>query len=161
VANPSQPAPLPQPAIRLPMWKLSACLLAAPKAVLFVALLVAIVIGGDLWDDRLRAEFWAGIVLYSGTISGLAALWVRGPRTVHQWVRPVVAGATIRLALCLAVAAGIARLVHPEPVFFWTVLVVASAGVVATEWMIIRNALRKPLSLAVAQEKARAGSKAA
>jgi hypothetical protein len=132
-----------QPLIRLPMWKLSACLLAAPKLVLFIALGIAIAVGGDLWDDRLKAEFWAGIVLYSGTIAGLAFLWCFKPRPAFYWAPLVIAGGFLRMAVSLSAAVAISMAVQPEKIFFWSVFLIASLGILATETGVVRSAITK------------------
>lgn len=143
------------------MWKLSACLLAAPKLVLLVAVGVAVAIGGDLWDDRLKAEFWDGIVLYMGTISGLGFLWCFGPRPAFYWAPLVIGGSLIRIAVSLTLAVWLATVVHPEKTFFWSVFLIGSFCILATETGVLRSALSRPLTLKRAEGGAQSESKAA
>jgi len=132
------------PTIGLPMWRLSACLLAAPKLVLFAGLGIAIFFGGHLWEDRLRAEFWAAVALYTGTGCGLSLLWASGTRTVIGWKPIIRAGLLTRLAVSLAVSGVVVSLVHPEPVFFWSVFGMATVGTLWTERLIMKRALGRP-----------------
>lgn len=157
-ASPSTPV---QPLIRLPMWKLTACLLAAPKAVLLVALLVALIVGGDLWDDRLRAEFWAGVVLYTGTGAGLGFLWLFGPRPAFTWGAIVIGGSVIRMAVSVSAAMAIAVTLKPETGFFWTVFLIASLLILAVETYIIRRSLMGTIALSRSARAAGTESKAA
>ena len=150
-----------QPNIRLPMWKLSACLLAAPKLILFGALAIAIVLGGDLWDDRLKAEFWDGVVLYAGTVSGLGFLWMFGPRPAFYWAPLVIASSVIRMGVSLGVAVLLYSLIHPEKTFFWAVFLLASFAILAVETVVVKNALGRTFTLKRADEASKSESKAA
>lgn len=152
---------VPQPSIRLPMWKLSACLLAAPKLVLIVAVAIAIGLGGDLWDDRLKAEFWDGIVLYTGTISGLAFLWCFGPRPAFYWAPLVIGSSVLRMGTSLVLALGLSAVVHPEKGFFWSVFLIGSFCILATETTVVKVALSRPLTLTRPNGGAQSESKAA
>lgn len=150
-----------QPLIRLPMWKLSACMMAAPKLVLFVALGVAILLGGELWDDRLKAEFWAGVVLWVGTASGLIFLWCFRPRAAFYWAPLVIAATTIRMVVSVSLALTLYLAIHPDKSFYWTVFLVASMAILATETIIVRRALSRPIALAASAPGTRTESKAA
>ncbi len=150
-----------QPLIRLPMWKLTACLLAAPKLVLLIGLAAAIAIGGDLWDDRLRAEFWAGVVLYTGTGAGLGFLWLFRPRPAFSWGAIVIGGSVIRMAVSVAAAMAIAVTLQPEKGFFWTVFLVASMLILAVETAIVRRSLLSTIALSRPRQAAGTESKAA
>ena len=137
----AKPNPTAQPHLRLPMWKLSTCLLIAPKVILLAGLGIALALGGELWDDRLRAEFWAGLALYAGTISGLAFLWCFRPRPVVSWGSIIIAASVIRMTVALGTASSVYVLIHPERLYFWSVLTIALLAILATETVIIRRAL--------------------
>ena len=143
------------------MWKLSACLLAAPKLVLIVAVAIAVAIGGDLWDDRLKAEFWDGIVLYTGTIAGLGFLWCFGPRPAFFWGPLVIASSFLRISISLILAIALATVVHPEKAFFWGVFLIGSLMILATETAVVKSSLAAPLTLARPQDRPSTESKAA
>jgi hypothetical protein len=151
MSTPQAPSAAPfrdQPRIRLPMWKLTACLLAAPKLVLYTALAVLVILGGDLWDDRLKAEVWASVVLYTGVGAGLLFLWPLGARPVFAWGPLVITASLIRMAVSVGGAVAIYSAVHPERTFFWTVFLLASLAVLAVETAVIRRALRATIGLA-------------
>jgi hypothetical protein len=130
------------------MWKLTACLLAAPKLVLYTALAVLAILGGELWDDRLIAEAWASVSLYAGVAAGLGFLWAFKPRPVFAWGPLVIGGTLIRMAVSLGCAVGIYLKVHPERTFFWTVFLLASLAVLVVETVVIRRAMRSTIGLA-------------
>jgi hypothetical protein len=132
----------------MPMWKLTACLLAAPKLILYAALAILVILGGDLWDDRLKAEAWASVTLYAGIFAGLVFLWPLGPRPVGAWGPIVVGASIIRMTVSLGAATAIYLAVHPERIFYWTVFLLASIAVLAVETTVTRQALRSTIGLA-------------
>jgi len=141
------------------MWKLSFCLVAAPKMTLYIALGVLLILGGQLWDDRLRAEFWASVAIYTGVFAGLLMLWPLGPRPAASWRPLLIASAGIRIAVSTAMATALYSTTVPVHKFFWTVFIVASICVCVVEVAILRRALRSTIRFSGAAD--RSGSRAA
>jgi hypothetical protein len=147
--------------VRLPMWRISACLLGAVKAVVVLALLAAGMFGGKSTIARAAADGWATAIMYTATGAGLAILWMLPPRPIRRWWRPVIAAAGVRVVLSLALALGIFYNVHPHRGFFWGVLGVASFGVLLVEAALFRRILRPSSALAHPALAERADSRAA
>lgn len=178
-------SPVPQlsePLIRLPMWKLSFCLVAAPKLTLYAGLIVLAVLAGDLWDERLRAEVYASISLYIGVGAGLLFLWflqaplaswrplaalakfarlgwlldalgrLTEPRTATQWRPLVLASTVMRLIISMGAAVAFHHLTHPVEKFYWTVFTIASSCIWFVEARVISRALRATIRLAGADD---------
>jgi hypothetical protein len=159
------------------MWKLSFCLVAAPKLALYIALGI-VALSGDLWDERLRAEVYASIAMYSGVAVGLLFLWflqaplpsrgwmvramklpridraiegwrrVTGPRPATEWRPLLLASTLMRICVSICLAVVFRHLSPPVEKFYWTVFVIASLCVCFVEVGIVRQAMRSTIRLA-------------
>lgn len=133
-----------QPLIRLPMWKLSACLLASPKLVVFGAGVAAPLIWTS-WKSKVAADFWVAVAVYTGTVAGLAFLWCFGARPVFTWAPLVIGAGVIRMGISLAIAVAIGVALKPDKTFFWSVFLAALLAVLVVETLVIRKAITSAL----------------
>jgi hypothetical protein len=142
VLNPASPA-REQPLVSLPMWKLSACMMAAPKAILFGAALAAPIIWRQEWKPKVAADFWVAVAVYTGGGAGLLFLWCLKPRPVFYWGPLVIASSLIRNAVGLAAAFGLWAAFRPNKDFFWGVFLASMMVMLVVETVVVRNALAR------------------
>lgn len=150
----NQPAspPLASPVhIRLPMWKLSFLLLAAPKLLLYASVAIAaIFFAGRRQREMLTAEGLATLALFTGVGLGVAYLWRLSPRPAHEWLRQVWTSRAIRIASTggLGYANRLVFHVHHAHVLYWSLIAGASAMIFLADIVVTRRALAGRIGLA-------------
>ena len=127
-----------QPAIRLPMARLSAAVLGVGLAVSVAAALIA---GWFLRTPWTQAAYLATGSVLIGSIIGLGFLKMFPARPAFTWAVLIIGNSMIRIAVSLLVAAGLFFRFRPEIGPFWGAYLAASLAILAVEAITVRPAL--------------------
>lgn len=127
-----------QTAIRLPIVRLSVCILGTG---LLVAMVTALAVGWTLRSPGLQAGYLASGCVLIGSVVGLGFLKLFPARSAFTWSLLIIGGSMIRIAVSLLVAAGLYFRFRPEIAPFWGAYLAASFAILAVEAITVRPAL--------------------
>ena len=137
--------------IRLPMWKLSFLLIAAPKLLLYASVAVAALFyAGRAQREMFTAEGLATVAIFAGVALGILYLWRLTPRPASDWLRQIWTSRGIRLASTAAFgyANRLVFHVHGAAHFYWGLIIGASVMIFVTDIFVTRRALSGRIGLA-------------